>query len=388
MGSNSLEQLDSLLSTAIEKMRVRETSMFDELARPFEKSIVLYGAGSLGRTVVRGLRSEGIEPRAFIDSNEELWNTSVDNVLIMSPAEAVNEFSSSAVFVVTIWSPNSGNAFLDASNTLRQFFSDIKVISFVPLFYQYPHVFLPYYCLDLPHMVLEQADNVRNAFLLLSDELSREEYISYLMFRFSGDFKEFKDISWGPQYFSLESKSNGEVFVDCGAYTGDTLKEFLRVYDDFDTYLAFEPDPDNFRQLAETIEGLPSSVKRKIKCFRLAVSNCNKSVFFEAKGTGSSCINPNAQEMEIACIDLDSIIANLNPTIIKMDIEGSEQDALEGAIKVIQDYRPKLAICAYHKPDDIWMIPLLINSYCKDYEFYYRRYEAEGWELVCYAIPR
>ncbi len=76
------------------------------------------------------------------------------------------------------------------------------------------------------------------------------------------------------------------------------------------------------------------------------------------------------------------------PTYIKMDIEGYEASAIEGAREIIQQHQPVLAICVYHKQQDLWQIPLLMKSLCGDYQLFLRPHLDEGWDLVCYAIPR
>ena len=83
---------------------------------------------------------------------------------------------------------------------------------------------------------------------------------------------------------------------------------------------------------------------------------------------------------------MDSIIKDDKITFLKMDIEGSELKALHGARKIIQRDKPKLAICVYHKPEDIIEIPLYINSLVPEYKFYMRHYSIDSAETVLYAI--
>jgi hypothetical protein len=63
-------------------------------------------------------------------------------------------------------------------------------------------------------------------------------------------------------------------------------------------------------------------------------------------------------------------------------------DALEGARKTIQRHAPILAICVYHRQDHVWRIPLLLRQWRDDYAFFLRPHNEEGWDLVCYAVPR
>lgn len=83
---------------------------------------------------------------------------------------------------------------------------------------------------------------------------------------------------------------------------------------------------------------------------------------------------------------LDDVLQGKKVTFIKMDIEGAELAALRGAEKIIREQRPRLAICVYHKPEDIWEIPSLILSCNPDYRLYLRHYSITETETVLYAI--
>lgn len=85
---------------------------------------------------------------------------------------------------------------------------------------------------------------------------------------------------------------------------------------------------------------------------------------------------------------MDTMINNDKVTYIKMDIEGSELKALEGAQNIIKKYVPRLAICIYHKPEDIILIEEYILSMNSDYHFYIRHYASNMWETVLYAVPK
>ena len=86
---------------------------------------------------------------------------------------------------------------------------------------------------------------------------------------------------------------------------------------------------------------------------------------------------------------IDELLGNEPVDFIKMDIEGAEINALIGAYKIIQDYRPVLAISVYHKPEHLFQIPMLIRAFMPDYKLYLRHYrECSVSETICYAIPR
>lgn len=83
---------------------------------------------------------------------------------------------------------------------------------------------------------------------------------------------------------------------------------------------------------------------------------------------------------------IDNVLRGEKATFIKMDLEGAELMALEGAAFTIKKYKPRLAICIYHNPMDIYRIPLLLMSYRDDYVFYIRHYTTCIYETVLYAI--
>ena len=73
-------------------------------------------------------------------------------------------------------------------------------------------------------------------------------------------------------------------------------------------------------------------------------------------------------------------------TFIKMDIEGAELEALKGSREIIQRYRPRLAISAYHKKEDLVELPLYIKELVPEYKLYIRHYSNAGVETVLYAV--
>jgi hypothetical protein len=92
--------------------------------------------------------------------------------------------------------------------------------------------------------------------------------------------------------------------------------------------------------------------------------------------------------MVVDLVCLDEALSGVEPTYIKMDIEGAELDALTGARGIIERYTPVLAICSYHLQNHLWKVPLLIRSFSDKYEFLLRPHFLEGWDLVTYAIPK
>ena len=84
---------------------------------------------------------------------------------------------------------------------------------------------------------------------------------------------------------------------------------------------------------------------------------------------------------------LDEILDGIHPTYMKFDVEGAEHDALVGGAQTIREAMPVMAICLYHRPEDLWDLPLLVRSIAPGYRFFVRRHSDERWETVLYAVP-
>jgi len=380
-------QLDQILDQDIGSVMQRERLAFDELTAPLTGSLVLFGAGNLGRKTLAGLRRVGIEPLAFTDNNSQLWNTSVDGLNVLPPREAAQRFGQDAAFVVTIW---KGEA-TDRMHERMQQLHDLRcsrIVPFGPLFWKYSDVFLPHYAFDLPHKVYEQADAVRKAFSLWADDASRREFLAQIRWRTQLDFDGLPDPVRHEIYFprDLFALVPDEVFVDCGAFDGDTMRRFLHHQDGrFGKLIAFEPDPANFQNLQQYVSALPSAVSERITVHQKAVGARNEKVRFDATGTESSAVGSG--DLAVDCAALDDILDGCVPSYIKMDTEGSELAALAGAQKTVGRHAPALALCVYHLQDHVWKIPLFVHALSERYRFFLRPHLLEVWDLVCYAVP-
>ncbi len=377
-------QIENLLIEDIAAVKERERTAFDRLLAKANGRIVLFGAGNLGRKALRSLRSAGIEPLAFADNNEARWGFQTDGVDVLPPQQAVGKFGSSAMFMVTIWSP--GHTFRETHAQLKSLGCP-AVLSSASLRWKFADELLPDYCLDFPHKVYEQADEVRAAARLWADEESRSEYVDQIRWRALGDYDCLSSPHREEQYFpeSLFHLIPGEVFVDCGAYDGDTAKRFVSRNPDFAKLLAIEPDPDNHRRLCQWVER-QTEVKDRIVTHRLAVGAGSGSVQFNATGAEGACIAKGGDVL-VECVSLDNLAADTAPTYIKMDVEGAELDALAGSRCIIQRYQPALAICVYHRQNDLWKLPQFIRTLHKNYSLFLRSHGDDGRELVCYAVP-
>lgn len=196
------------------------------------------------------------------------------------------------------------------------------------------------------------------------------------------------------EYFSDEKVApKGELlFVDGGTYVGDTISYIIEKYKEKVSYIwGFEPDDNNYL-LAKA--NIPDAWKMKCKIIKKGLYNIDSELRFKLVNDELSIDKKG--DICVETCRLDSIIdeievrtKTLSPNdirkklCIKMDLEGSEKYALEGSKEVIQRYHPYLAICLYHRLQDISDIPRTILNIRKDYSFYLRA----GVHTELYAVP-
>lgn len=183
------------------------------------------------------------------------------------------------------------------------------------------------------------------------------------------------------QYFDEVVKlEDGEIFVDGGCFDFETSELLLDRHRAEKIY-AFEPDSINLKKVQDKVNKMGIS---DVEIIHAEMWDCNTILHFNTQGSGMSRVDENG-ENEIEVVAVDEVVDG-KVTFIKMDIEGSELKALHGAEQKIKKYKPKLAICIYHKVEDIIDIPSYIHSLVPEYKFYIRHYSFGQEETVLYAI--
>lgn len=239
-------------------------------------------------------------------------------------------------------------------------------------------------------------DDCESVLALLHDDVSKQtmrEWLKTRMGKRTGLPSELLDYHG---YFSLPAfrgVARNEIFVDCGAYVGDTLEKYLfDRFGMFQKYYAFEPFPENYNALKCRVQRLEQewNVTGKIICENMALDSGVKTIFVSNEVSNvSAMVSEDAScGVAINAVSLDQYFeCHQKETIgcIKADIEGSEINMLKGAEKTIREQKPKLAISLYHKPGDIIDIIRLIHEYREDYIFDMRCCYTNGTDLVLYA---
>ena len=351
-----------------------------------ETSILLYGAGAVGRDSLRALRRAGALVGGFIDVKDFPFS-SIEGLPLCKPHDSVftKEIRKTTTVVVTIF-----NAYVDMPSIHARLaaLGWEKVVIFTAFYEAFSSELGDRYWLTNRQYYRPHGAQIAAARALWADEKSRAVFDGIMTFRLTGDYATLDKPDLDSQYFppDLPAWKRPLRLIDCGAFDGDTLRQVRGLKLPLDAYAAFEPDPANFTKLAREIDAAPNGAPALAALWPCgAWSHGCQLRFSSGHGTGSAV---NAQgDTVIQCASLDEALPSFAPNLIKMDIEGAEYPALLGAARTIRAHRPGLAICLYHEPAHLWQIPLLIHGWNLGYRFYLRSHCHNGFELVLYTIP-
>jgi FkbM family methyltransferase len=233
--------------------------------------------------------------------------------------------------------------------------------------------------------LLENRQRVENVAAWQSDEESKATYLAMVEQR-CFRLPKMKAYYHGKenQYFVNDffHYGNHEVLIDCGAFTGDTIERFAEVVPGYEKIFAFEPDSYQFDILAKNYGKNP-----RIQLFNAGVWSKDDTLSFNAKGTIGSSISKTGKGIQIQVRSIDALQIPKKVTLIKMDIEGAEWDALHGAEQTILRDKPKLAICIYHSNEDMVRLAEFIHALVPEYRLYVRQHLPwpDHCETVLYA---
>lgn len=359
-----------------------------------DKPVVIFGAGRMGKVFFENLQKKGVKAIAFADNNKKLHNTKINSIPVISFKELQKIYFDYPILIASLLYETP-----IYEKLVKQKFK--YVFPLIYLNYVDPKIFVsPEYENTFSSLFKKtNQKEISQVYDLLEDNESRKTYYNLIKFRLTSEKKYVQDAKTKQKPFFDKKAlplSSSETFVDCGGYDGDSIKIFSKaVKNKFNKIYSFEPDKYNFKILKAWIN---TKNDKRLVPVKLGVFNKTGSISFNEGGTVDSRISdkntfiPGGQRKKdnlssISIVKIDDYFKDLNPpTLIKMDIEGAEIEALLGAEKTINKYKPKLAISIYHHSTDFWKIPLLIKKMNKNYKFYVRHYTDELPDTICYAI--
>lgn len=235
-------------------------------------------------------------------------------------------------------------------------------------------------------------DKVTRCISLCADDKSKHIYTELLKRRLDNCF-DGRDLVEKDPYFAIPyfiAENFNEVYVDLGAFVGDTLESFLfKRLTTFKAYYAFEPDEKNYLAMQYRIERLEREwniSKGKIFPVSSAVGAKKGRAFFASSGMPTSGVSVKDEGSIVNVVTLDEFFKDVDISTIKADIESSEYPMLLGAENVIRKNRPKLAISIYHSMLDFYNIMSWVDSLNLGYKFWIRHHSAELSDTIMYAV--
>lgn len=358
----------------------------------FPNPVMIFGAGLVGMEFLNTLESSGVPVIGFLDNFKPL-----DQPIAGKPVFRLQDYPNDL-------SPGDTPVLIGVRHkdiSVEDIISDLrsagwkKVIPTLGAFVREYREFVGdifwksapgYY--DDPAVIAR----TEKAKTIWADDKSRRVYEGLLAFRKTYDDTYLTPADMEDEYFPADIPSwNKKVrFVDGGAFTGDTLKELLKRGYEIEAAAEFEPDPANFSRLVDTIR-FTASFEAPIFCWPCALSDRNTVLRFKSEAHRSMGSAVCAEgEIQVSSVTLDSVLHNFRPTLIKLDIEGAERQALAGAEEILRSCRPGCAICAYHLVDDLWEVPLWFSEKMEGfgYRYYLRAHNPGGTNDHCfYAVP-
>lgn len=351
---------------------------FDSLEKLQDKELIFFGTGRVGRLFYQKHCVEQpilSKPKFWIDNNPEKVNGNLFEIPVISVDMLADVkrtiISQRYALIITVGSVNLLQVLaqiqcLKLKNKLMN--CDIYFSHHIEAYFYFKNV-------------MDKVEAVSNLFY---DKKSNYLYQNLIHNLRKGSPISF-DIYEPNQYFGndvIPELKENEVIVDGGVCEGYEIEEILAFNKNIKIH-AFEPDCNSMKIL-QTKYGKESNVK----LYEHALWNKSEELYFDNTIPESASAVKTAYEgmNKINAIALDDFLINEPISLIKMDIEGAEKNALLGAEKTIKKYRPKLAICTYHKFEDYIELPLLIKSMNPEYKLYFRHHWLGFEESVLYAI--
>lgn len=362
---------------------------------------VIWGTGAYGKWLLSFLTLLGINKKVccFCDSfHDDTKSDCVENIPVYSPIKCSSlyhdaKFIIASDFYEEILNSISKSSYSDIDTFVLD--NDNKMLEKQLIYYTNPpdpkcvvgfnYTWFPIYEKAQKSRELKKMLDYIDA--NLADQESRDIIHNRCKTFLTGDLTYIdRNVINRHTYFSQEfySISNDEILFDCGAFTGDTIEDFVTFTNKkYKKIVAFEPDEKNVKRLNAFINNKIENVV----VIQKATGDKNGKVSFLNKGNMFSKtvdVKDSSDELSVDIVRLDNYI-DYHPTLIKMDIEGSELDSLIGATQIIKTQKPKLAICIYHMPFDFYEIPKFLKSLVPEYKFKVRQHEPGFCETVLYA---
>jgi len=370
--------------------------------------VVIFCAGASGNILAPLFSRYGIKPACFCDNDSSRAGNLYCDLPIISFDELKNKHRESLIVIASA----AYQKFIK-TQLLENSFNEDKIIvldaedsSFDSILRRERIMMLarngePTSLLD---DLCHDEEKLLNAYELLTDNKSKDIFIRRLaLVASSFEYKSYKNylsefsepilkmgynnperFKYDGNYFYFNNDvlnlQDGETFIDGGAFVGDSAEEFIKHCKnnniEFRQIHCFEPDKANFKELTVNMAKYKNIVCRQAGLWShsttLRFVSSAQTDRYCARIQGDEIGAQSSADIEINTVGIDEHLNGAEVSLIKMDIEGAELEALKGAAESIKDFAPKLAISVYHNVSDLYEIPLMIHQIRPDYKLYLR----------------
>lgn len=345
-----------------------ETSVWNTIKNE-NKPVILYGMGDGADKVLCAFERYGIKPEGVMASDEFVRGQSFHGFTVRKLSDIESEFSDFTIALCF------ASQIPDVMENIKRIAKRHKML--VPSVPVFGNILFDDKFID------ENCEKIRAAYALFADEQSRRVYENVIRFYYSGRIELLDEITTEKSevFENILRLSNDEVYVDLGAYNGDTIDEFLNYTGGkYRRIIAFEPNEKNFSKLKKHCEGM-----QNVDLWQLGAYSENTFLDFNNKAGRNSAIAESGTRTRVAAVD--SVLCGIAAGYVKADVEGADFETLLGMKNTLKNFKPKLNFSAYHRFEDIFRLVLLINELNPEYRFYLRHHPyIPAWDTNLYCI--
>ncbi|MBQ4648526.1 MAG: FkbM family methyltransferase [Clostridia bacterium] len=312
------------------------------------KPIVLYGMGNGADKIIDTLAKEDIKISGVFASDGFVRKKNFRGMPLLSYSEAKEQYGDMVVL-------------MSFGSSLPDVLANVKKIASEQEFYV-PEVPVVGEGLFTDEYALSHKEELESVYKALATDMDRAVFASLVNYKLSGDISSlYHSASDEETLYRMLSLTDKEIYMDCGAFSGDTVASFLKYSGGYEKIYAVEPDGRSYKKLCKNLEGM-----ERVQCINAPLGVGGEIASFSAMGSRGSKLTDNGEERELKSID--GILNGEGASYIKIDVEGWESATIKGGQQTIKKYRPKLLVSCYHRREDIFALPLQILSLNPDYK--------------------
>lgn len=333
------------------------------------KPVLIYGMGDGCDKIMAVCREKDIRISGIFASDDYAREKTVHGFPLMKKSEALSHFSDPIVLLAF------GVFREDLMGVIKSLDKQVELYApEVPLFggglfdasYENAH--------------RKELDKVRE---MLSDEASRKVFDALVTYKLTGRIAPLLETESDKQrdFESLIPYQAGDIYLDLGAYDGDTVREWDTLHPDRGAIYGVEPNPKTFAKLVANCGDMEN-----VTLLPYAAWNRNETLTFNGKSGRSAALDRDGS-VKVEARRPDSLCQKAD--FIKFDVEGAEREAILGSTELIRSALPTLCISAYHRTEDLFAIPLLVKEIAPEYRVYLRHSPyIPAWDTQFYFVGR